>query len=142
MLDLTSCNACDALAPEAAKNERGYCARCLAENTPDAAALPSISEIEGETFTIDLTPASMKTPEGIKRVNDAMDAWHNAQATLANNASQFLEEHGATLRFYLAKGREGDASETVVALNELDEQRATMARLQETFLRAVAGRPL
>jgi hypothetical protein len=39
---------------------------------------------------IDLTPESLKTPEGAEKVRKAMELWHDWQARVANDSAAFI----------------------------------------------------
>ncbi len=82
-----------------------------------------------EPTIIDLTPEGCKTPEGNKRVNDAMDAWNHATATVANLAETAMQEG----YFTVLSGHEEDLATLRASIQDRSEK-------QEDFLRAVAGR--
>jgi hypothetical protein len=85
--------------------------------------------------TVDLTPVGCSTPEGIARVNRAVDAMHGANAGCVNALRELL-----------------DALDVLASMRPLGEEmteaqaeaRAAMRQqivAQDEFLRALAGRP-
>jgi len=84
------------------------------------------------TELIDMTPDSMKTPEGVAKVNAALEVWQSAQADMANASLHFFKEFGDLL--------EQASSEVREDLAEINEKGRVMLKAQEAFLRAVAGR--
>ena len=75
--------------------------------------------------TIDITPDSLKTPEGVAKVNAALETWHDTQATLANLAAQNFPHFDSL-----------DSDE----IREMQDAIKAMHAAQEDFLRALAGR--
>jgi hypothetical protein len=82
-----------------------------------------------EKFVVDVTPVGMQTQEGVNRVQEALNHWHNTQATLANGASLIVRNR-----------RDLTYGELLCELADLDDAVFAMAQAQEAFLRAVAGR--
>jgi hypothetical protein len=83
--------------------------------------------LAGGRETIDITPDSLKTPEGVARINRALNEFQNATAEVANEAEQILRMHD---------------SGTIEA-EDWQDFRAIVSRrheTQETFLRAIGGR--
>jgi hypothetical protein len=78
--------------------------------------------------TIDLTPESLKTPEGAKRVADAQQEWDSATHQLANTLKEILDGYA------YGEGFTGDE------IHQLKALIGARDRKQEAFLRAVAGR--
>jgi hypothetical protein len=89
------------------------------------------------TRFIDITPVGMKTPEGIARVNKAMQEWENIRAEVANKTHHLLRDHFYALRQTLVRNDESDAAED---LDEIMEDCKRMITAQDEFLKAVAGR--
>lgn len=88
--------------------------------------------------TIDITPVGCKTPEGVKRVNEAMNAWQSYQADVANDAAALLKEFGPGLT--LKPGGYGEEPVLQAVLEELGERVKAMLKAQDEFLKALAGR--
>jgi len=96
--------------------------------------------------TIDMTPAGLKTPEGVERVNKAVAAQEQAIVRVANTASQFIRDYGWILENaaenYRALGMEHeDARELLVSLKELRADMDARAVAGDQFVRALCGRP-
>jgi hypothetical protein len=79
----------------------------------------------------DLTPIGCQTPEGAKRVNDTLDEWGHIQAAVANTAASFVTEYEYELS--LIPNAAEDLAELKARIREMN-------RLQDRFLRALAGR--
>lgn len=88
--------------------------------------------------TIDLTPESLKTPEGAARVSKALDDWNNARVEFANAASRFISRHGDEIRSMLRRLNEDSAYSDCEELEELNE---AFTATQDGFLRAMANHP-
>lgn len=100
----------------------------------DASLIYLETPTETPAGTIDITPESLKTPEGAEKVSKAMQEWQSAQAELANRAAEWLDNYGQAAKKVLA---EDDA---IDELNELEELASTMITKADAFLRALAGR--
>ena len=105
------------------------------------------SEPQGKVVEfVDLTPESLKTPEGAARVRITMDAFTSSQAQLANETAAFLRDHAyEVIDSAKALVRRGDMSQDEAnrmtsALRDLEALAKKMSAAQEDFLRAVAGR--
>lgn len=85
--------------------------------------------------TVDITPESLKTPEGAAKVAAAQNASEHETANVANLASQFIDLHGDTIAFALRK-----AGASTHEFRELRAAMRTREGLQNAFLRALAGR--
>lgn len=88
--------------------------------------------------TIDLTPESLKTPEGAARVSKALDDWNNARVEFANAASRFISRHGDEIRSMLRRLNEDSA---YLDCEELEELNEAFTATQDGFLRAMANHP-
>ena len=89
---------------------------------------------------IDLTPESLKTPEGQEKVARALRKFEDSHADVANRATQFLHDHGDYL---VGLARSADDGEAYDIREEYDEVREAIRRrseAQDNFLRALAGR--
>lgn len=96
-----------------------------------------------KTMTIDITPQGMKTPEGIARVNAATRAFEDSAAELANRTMYFLNEHSVLLQS-LTRARgfmDEQFSQFDEDLAELKRLAAHREKMQEAFLRSLAGEP-
>jgi hypothetical protein len=85
-----------------------------------------------ESKSVDITPESLKTPEGAAKVNKAAEHWHDTQANVANLSASFFREFS-----YLVPAADEDATELVL---EIQDAIKHMKTAQEAFLRALAGR--
>ncbi|HEX5426541.1 MAG TPA: hypothetical protein VFW94_23540 [Candidatus Acidoferrales bacterium] len=104
------------------------------EVTDDAPAQPT-------TEAIDLTPESLKTPDGIAKVNEAMRAFEDATVALANAATRFFDDWMSFLREALKRyGTDADRDGLTDDLHQIEALIGGRNRAQERFLRAVAGR--
>ena len=83
------------------------------------------------TISTDMTPDSIKTPEGAARVQKAQQEWERLQADMANGSERFFKVYGHLL--------EGDAK-AKADMAELQETGREMLEAQDKFLRALAGR--
>jgi ABC-type proline/glycine betaine transport system substrate-binding protein len=106
-------------------------ATMTAEEAADVAQLPTY---------IDLTPESLKTPEGAAKVQAAMEAWEATHADVANLATQFINDHGDRIAEWLKVEDEWDDGEASQDLTELRAAMDDRSRKQDAFLRAIAGR--
>ena len=92
--------------------------------------------------TIDITPVGCHTPEGAKAVAEAMKAFEDSAAALANATMQFLDEYQWDLKAAITSSRES-SDFTIAAIREDLHQLEALAggrkRAQERFLAAVAG---
>ncbi len=90
-----------------------------------------------EVETIDITPESLKTPDGIAKVNAAMEAYRESREAIAHLATVFVMQHKSEVSHGLRKAGYDyildDLRELVTAV---DDRR----KAEEAFLRAVAGR--
>jgi len=84
--------------------------------------------IEEEAETIDITPEGCKTPEGAKRVQDAMNKIDSANARVADIATQMVDRLAANLQW--------DSEENDALKEAIQYRKDAYAEL----LRAVAGR--
>jgi hypothetical protein len=101
----------------------------------EAAHREYLTITEVPQVTIDITPESLKTPEGAAKVAAALEAWQTAQAEVANQAATFVDEHGGD--FLHVMQMYGPACEDFRDLQgAIDE----MAERQHAFLVALAGR--
>lgn len=90
---------------------------------------------------IDVTPTGLKTPEGVKRVNEALTKFHDANADVANAATQFLRQ-------WIGSDTTAKHGPVTIQLNpealddlaDVWERITERERVQDVFLRAVAGR--
>lgn len=82
--------------------------------------------------TIDLTPVGMRTPEGCKRVTEAVEEWNASAHAVANAVKQLLDEYDDIDATY--PGFREDLYNLKALIGARD-------RHQEKFLRAVAGAP-
>jgi hypothetical protein len=83
---------------------------------------------------INLTPQGLKTPEGIKCVNDALDEWNGSAHAVANAVDEFLQDYSTFLTQDVL--RHAGVTEAIHQLTALVGARN---RKQEVFLRAIAG---
>lgn len=90
-----------------------------------------------ETMTIDLTPEGCKTPEGAARVRKATQEFEDANAAVANKATEFLDTHEDDI-LHCMEMYEGIADD----VRELRALIVARRKKQDAFLRAVAGNPL
>ena len=92
--------------------------------------------MQNEETSVDITPESMKTPEGRARVNAAMVRFTSATAEVANLAGALLEDWASELAIAM-NGHDGefgaDLDEVLRAIQSREEA-------QEEMLRAMAGR--
>lgn len=79
--------------------------------------------------SIDITPVSLTTPEGITRVNLALRQFEDSTAIVANAATQFIKSHNWNV-----------LPEGVDDLAELREAILDREAKQDAMLRALAGR--
>jgi len=79
---------------------------------------------------IDITPDSMKTPEGIKRVTNAQREWDDATHALASEVREAFKY--GTLQV--------DGRTNNVVTKQIKALLATRDQKQEAFFRAVSGR--
>ena len=82
--------------------------------------------------TIDITPDSLKSPEGRERVSKAMESFTDSTAEVANCAEQFIKAWGDVIDTKLP-----EATEDLIDLRIAAHQRQDA---QEAMLRAIAGR--
>lgn len=85
--------------------------------------------------TIDITPESMKTPEGAQRVNAALKEFEDSHADVANAATRFVREYGYVIEQALKDDEPG--AQDFAELRALMDERA---KKQDNFLRALSGR--
>lgn len=90
--------------------------------------------------TIDLTPDSMKTPEGQKRVYDAMENLDNAKATCVNVFVHFMNtlERSDLPKILEEQGIDAEQAEDLV--NDMQSAVDNLENKQNEFFKAVAGR--
>ena len=93
------------------------------------------NEQEQETFTIDVTPVGMKTPEGVARVNEALRAKEDATYNVANQTVHFLRACGNLVESALVG--DDDAKEQYEELQDAVKQYQAAT---EAFLQALVGR--
>lgn len=91
-----------------------------------------------KTTTINITPEGCKTPEGIERVNKALEAKDSAAYDVTNRTINLLKECGDILEKQLAKDDDEYAKEQY---DELKEAIKTYQDATEEFLYAISGRP-
>ncbi len=84
--------------------------------------------IRGGKQSIDITPQSLKTPEGAALVAAALKAWEYSTAEVARVAAVLLDEYD-------------DGEDIKGAIRELREVIDIRSAAQDAFLRALAGRP-
>lgn len=91
--------------------------------------------------TFDITPESLKTPEGRAKVDAAMKKAEDVRGRLEMAACMFFREHIETLRYALRRLPVDDGEYTLEALNDdiapLLEERN---KAHDEFLRALVGR--
>ena len=88
--------------------------------------------------TIDITPEGCKTPEGAKRVNDAMNAFQESREEVARLATAlFRNKTYVMMRSVLEAQDEQEALDYLDSLSDAVEARL---KAEEAFLRAIAGR--
>lgn len=80
---------------------------------------------------IDITPESLKTQEGIKRVSQAQKEWDDATHELANTLKRVIDEVFDRDTDKITRAEHYSELQTLIGIRELK---------QEAFLRAVAGR--
>ena len=100
----------------------------LRKSQPEATS----QEPSDSTETIDITPDSLKTPEGRERVSKAMESFTDSTAEVANYAQQFIDTWGDTI-----DSTTPEASEDLSDLRTAASQRKDA---QDAMLRAIAGR--
>lgn len=102
-----------------------------------------------KTFTIDLTPAGCKTPEGNARVNKAIDKLENARTEVAQSTGAFIRENAYRIREALTDERflnrsasfsRDEANEVLESLAKLETKCNEINDLHDEFLRALSGR--
>lgn len=97
-------------------------------------------------FTIDCTPESLKTPEGVKKVNEALEVLDLTRVDFANEAVNFFQEHESTIRsaigcYYLQGNLDGEETEIIRdELTNMLELIKDMKVKQEAFFQALGGR--
>ncbi|RZU28955.1 hypothetical protein [Edaphobacter modestus] len=96
----------------------------------EAAKVPALG-------VFDLTPESVKTPEGAAKVDAALKAWEETHANVANEAGAFILRHEDAIAKALSG--EGYDSECVEDLKEVCELIRDRENKQEAFLRALAA---
>ncbi len=94
-----------------------------------------VRQLSTQTGTIDITPESVKTPEGAARVTKALKAWDETHAEVANLAAQFVDAHGAEV-LHCMEMYEGACED----FRELRTAIEARARKQDEFLRVLAAR--
>ena len=93
-----------------------------------------------KTETIDITPEGCKTPEGNKRVNDAMTAFQESREEVARLATSLLRNE--TILDILRAGLEAqEEHEAIDQLDALYDAVGVRMRAEEDFVLAVAGKP-
>ena len=95
-------------------------------------------EHEGEPVTVDITPEGCKTPEGAKRVNEAMKTFGEAREEVARLATSLIRNDTivSMMRSVLEAHGEDEAIDQLDSLSDAVEARM---KAEEAFLRAVAG---
>lgn len=97
-------------------------------------------------FTIDCTPESLKTPEGVEKVNKVLEVLESTRVELANEAVNFFQEHESTIRsaigcYYLQGNLDGEETEIIRdELTNMLELIKDMKVKQEAFFQALGGR--
>lgn len=91
----------------------------------------------GDTIKIDITPVGCSTPEGVERVNKAMAAFEASHANVANNCSAFIMKYADEIKAAVVRSDDEDVVEDYKEMVRSIEERR---KLQDEFLRAVAGR--
>jgi hypothetical protein len=86
-----------------------------------------------EPNTIDFTPPGLRTPAGVKRVNESMAALEGSTVAFANAASLLLTTYAADLAATASKELRAD-------LAELRKLQLDRHKKQDAFLSAIAGR--
>jgi hypothetical protein len=96
---------------------------------------PPVTE---STRSIDITPVGLSTPEGSERVNAALKAWEESHVRVANEASQFITKYSDYIEAAMVRAEDPDS---VAEYKELWTVMCERERLQNEFLRAMAGLP-
>ena len=87
---------------------------------------------------IDLTPESMKTSEGVAKVNSALELWENSKTNFANESVYFLKTYRIDiLRVALNYTNDYPMLED---FQRLLEDMENMLKLQEEFMKALANK--
>lgn len=86
-----------------------------------------------EPNTIDFTPPGLRTPAGVKRVNESMAALEGSTVAFANAASLLLTTYAADLAATASKELRAD-------LAELRKLQLDRHKKQDAFLSALSGR--
>ena len=87
---------------------------------------------------MDLTPRGCETPEGVARVNKAMEAFESSHVVVANEATAFLRKYKDYIEAAMVQCPDPDS---VADYRELEQAVAGRGEAQDAFLRAVAGQP-
>lgn len=90
----------------------------------------------GDRVTIDLTPESLKTPEGAAKVAEAMREFDDASHALANAAIEFFDTHEEDM-LYQFHNENGSLPDDVHQVRALIGARN---RKQNAMLAAIGGR--
>jgi hypothetical protein len=100
------------------------------------------------TELISLLPDGYRTPEGVKRVNQTMEAFEASASPLANATMNFLREHGEEIKkaveansnSLVGTNREEDFKKFVADLLELRDLAEARLKALNEFLKAASGR--
>jgi len=98
-----------------------------------------------EKKTIDITPVGMKTPEGVKRVNDALEKRNHIDYKCYMKLRKVIEvfwDREALIEMTRSGSRSGTAEkEATEFINSIDELIQQREDADNEFINAVAGRP-
>jgi len=114
----------DTLTADEAERTMPWCEHCQSYHHETAEHIT-------KTGYIDITPESLKTQEGIKRVTQAQQEWDSATHELANYLKNVVDDIFYTDGDKIARAEYYSELQTLIGIREVK---------QEAFLRAVAGK--
>ena len=98
------------------------------------------TEDDAERQTIDITPEGCKTPEGAKRVNEAMKTFGEAREEVARLATSLIRNDTIVSMMRSVLEAHGE-DEAIDQLDSLSDAVEACMKAEEAFLRAVSGAP-